>query len=153
MAEVVKNLPAMQETQVWSLGWEDPQEEGMATHSSILAWRVPWTEEPGGLQSIQWQRVGHDWSDWACTHIFSIFTSYMWAWKDVSVSFRVQCYVCPWLTLFCIAQIFFNCYWFLFLWSIKYWENYLKSFSLMMNSCIFPYTSVNIGLIFLRWFY
>ena len=49
---MVKNLPAMQETQVQSLGREDPLEEEMATHSSILAWRIPWTEEPGGLQSI-----------------------------------------------------------------------------------------------------
>ena len=47
---MVKNLPAMQNTRVWSLGWEDPLEKGMATHSSILAWRIPWTEEPGGLQ-------------------------------------------------------------------------------------------------------
>ena len=51
MAQVVKNLPAMQETWVLSLGQEDPLEEGMATHSSILAWRIPWTEEPGSLQS------------------------------------------------------------------------------------------------------
>ena len=50
MAQMVKNLPAMQETQVWSLGREDPLEKKMATHSSILAWRIPWTEEPGGLQ-------------------------------------------------------------------------------------------------------
>ena len=57
----VKNLPAMQEMQVQSLGWEDPLEEGMATHSSILAWRIPWTEEPGGLQSIGSQRVRHNW--------------------------------------------------------------------------------------------
>ena len=49
VAQVVKNLPAMQETQVRSLGQEDPLEKGMATHSSILAWRIPWTEEPGGL--------------------------------------------------------------------------------------------------------
>ena len=59
----VKNLPAMQEskvTQVAALSWEDPLEEGMATHSSIPAWRVPWTEEPGGLQSTGSQRVGHD---------------------------------------------------------------------------------------------
>ena len=49
---MVKNYPAIQETQVRSLGWEDPLEEGMATHSSILAWRIPWTEEPGGLQYI-----------------------------------------------------------------------------------------------------
>ena len=60
MAEMVKNLPAMQETQVQSLGWEDPLEKGMATHSSILAWRIPWTEEPGGLQSLSLQRVRHD---------------------------------------------------------------------------------------------
>ena len=56
---VVKNSPAVQETQVQSLGWEDPLEEGMATHSSIPAWRIPWTEEPGGLQSMGSQRVGH----------------------------------------------------------------------------------------------
>ena len=57
---MVKNLPAMQETQVRSMGWEDPLEKGMATHSSILAWRVPWTEEPGGLQYMGPQRVGYD---------------------------------------------------------------------------------------------
>ena len=57
---MVKNLPAMLETWVGSLGWEDPLEEGMVIHSSILAWRIPWTEEPGGLQSIVSQRVEHD---------------------------------------------------------------------------------------------
>ena len=57
MAQTVKNLPAMQETQVQSLGWEDPLENGMATHSSILAWRILWREEPGGLQSMGSQRV------------------------------------------------------------------------------------------------
>ena len=51
VAQTVKNPPAMQETWVRSLGWEDPLEKGLATHSSILAWRIPWTEEPGGLQS------------------------------------------------------------------------------------------------------
>ena len=62
---VVKNLPAMQETQemqVWSLGQEDPLVEDMAPHSSILAWRIPWTEEPGGRQSMGSQRVRHDWA-------------------------------------------------------------------------------------------
>ena len=49
MAQIIKNLPARQETRVLSLGWEDPLEKGMATHSSLLAWRMPWTEEPGGL--------------------------------------------------------------------------------------------------------
>ena len=60
MAQMVKNLPAMQETQVRSLGQEDPLERGMATHSSILAWRIPWTEYPGGLQSMGSQRVRHN---------------------------------------------------------------------------------------------
>ena len=60
MAQMVKNLPAMQETWVRSLGREDPLEKEMATHSSILAWRIPWTEEPGGLQSMGSQRVGHN---------------------------------------------------------------------------------------------
>ena len=54
------NLPAMPKTQVRSLGWEDPLEKGMALHSSILAWRIPWTEVPGGLQSMESQRVGQD---------------------------------------------------------------------------------------------
>ena len=57
------------ETWVQSLGWEDPLEEGMATHCSILAWRIPWTKEPGGLQSMGSQRVGQDWSDLAQKHI------------------------------------------------------------------------------------
>ena len=57
---MVKNLPAMQETRVRSLGQEDPLEKEMATHSSILAWKIPWIEEPGRLQSMGSQRVGHD---------------------------------------------------------------------------------------------
>ena len=61
VAQMVKNLPAMQEAWVRSLDWEDPLEEGMATHSSILTWRIPWTEEPGGLQSMGLQRIGYDW--------------------------------------------------------------------------------------------
>ena len=60
MTQMVKNLPAMQETWVQSLGWEDPLEKGMATHSSILAWRIPWTERPGGLQPMGSQNIRHD---------------------------------------------------------------------------------------------
>ena len=63
VAQTVKNVPAIQErqeTQVRSLGQEDPLEKGMATHSSILAWRFMWTEEPGGLQSMRLQRMGHN---------------------------------------------------------------------------------------------
>ena len=61
MAQTVKTLPAVQETWVWPLGWEDTLEKAMAIHSSILAWRSPWTEEAGGLQTLGLQRVGHDW--------------------------------------------------------------------------------------------
>ena len=67
---MVKNLPAMPETWVRSLGQEDPLEKGMATHSSVLAWKIPWTEEPRGLQSMGSQRVRHD-----CV----TFTSLKWA--------------------------------------------------------------------------
>ena len=68
VAQWVKKLPAMQETpETWIrfLGWEDSLEEGMATHSSALAWRIPWTEKPVGLHSMGLQRVRHDWSNWA----------------------------------------------------------------------------------------
>ena len=60
MAQTVKRLPTMWETQVRSLGWEDPLEKEMAPHSSTLAWKIPWTEEPGRLQSVGSQRVGRD---------------------------------------------------------------------------------------------
>ena len=60
VARMMKNLPAVQETRVRSLGWEDPLEKGMATHSSILAWRIPWTEEPGRLQFMGSERVRYD---------------------------------------------------------------------------------------------
>ena len=66
------NLPAMQESQVQSLGWEDPLEKGMITHSSILDWRIPWTAEPGGLQSMGSQRVGHDWATFSIDIISNV---------------------------------------------------------------------------------
>ena len=58
--QIIKNLPAMRETQVSYLGWEEPLKEGMATHCSILAWKIPWTEEPDGLQSTGLQGIGHN---------------------------------------------------------------------------------------------
>ena len=70
MAQMIKNLPAMQETQFQSLGQEDPLEEEMATHSNILAWEIPWTEEPGGLQSMESQRAGHDWVKHSIAYIY-----------------------------------------------------------------------------------
>ena len=62
VAQMVKNLPTMLETWIWSLDQEDPLEKGLASHSSILAWRIPWTEEPGGLQSMGLQKVKSDWA-------------------------------------------------------------------------------------------
>ena len=73
VAQLVKNLPAMRETWVQSLGWEDPLEEGMTTHSSFLAWRMPWTEGPGGLLSKGLQRVGNDWVTFTSLHPFLEF--------------------------------------------------------------------------------
>ena len=74
VAQPVKNPPAKQETGGWSLGWEDPLEKEIATHSSVLAWRVPGTGEPGGLPSMGSHRVGHDWSDLAAAAA-AVFTS------------------------------------------------------------------------------
>ena len=73
MAQRLKRLPVVQETQVRSLGWEDPLEKEMATHSSILAWEIPWTEEPGGLQSTGSQRVRHDF-----TFTFTLHAWHYW---------------------------------------------------------------------------
>ena len=116
MAQLVKNPPAMWETWVWSLGWEDPQEKGkathssilekkssicsclliflekeMATHSSILAWRITWTEEPGVLQSMGSQRVGYDWA----TSLL-IFLG-VWGQREFWNCFSFQCYFLTWL--------------------------------------------------------
>ena len=73
VAQMVKKLPTMRETWLWSLSREDLLEKGLATHSSILAWRIPWTEEPGGLQTVGSQRVRYDWG----TNSFS-FTRFHW---------------------------------------------------------------------------
>ena len=77
VAQRLKRLPAMWETWVRSLGQEDPLDKEMATHSSILAWRIPWTEESGGLQSIGSQRVGHERSNWTCIHTYQCL--YKWS--------------------------------------------------------------------------
>ena len=72
MAQMVKNLPAIQETQVQSLDQEDPLEKEMASHSNILAWIIHWTEEPGGPQSMGSQRVRHDWANFTSSFVSSI---------------------------------------------------------------------------------
>ena len=90
MAQTVRNLPVMQETQVRSLGQEDPLEKGMATHSSIFAWRIPRTEEPGGLQSLGWQWVRHDWRINTSALLTLTFSEYwkleLWLWCSTVVS-------------------------------------------------------------------
>ena len=97
--EMVENLPAMQETWVQSLGWEDPLEKDMATHSSILAWRIPWTEKPGVLQSMGSQRVGHDW----VTHIFTFLFR-----RDSSTPILSNFRAVPTFQVFCHKLIFRN---------------------------------------------
>ena len=86
VAQTVTNLPAMWESQVWSLGWEDPLEKAMATHSSILVWRIPQTEEHGGLQSMGSQRVRNNWATYHFTP-------------------QIMCIVDPWTMLVWIAQV------------------------------------------------
>ena len=76
LAQSVKTLPAMLETQVQSLGGEDPPEKEMATHSSILAWKIPWTEDPSGLWSMESQRVGHDWETITFTFPFWLLSPF-----------------------------------------------------------------------------
>ena len=78
-AQMVKNLPAMQETWVRSLGLEDSLEKRMATHSSILAWKIPWTEEPGWLQPMGSQRVGHNWPTHRLWALYRTKYSHTWA--------------------------------------------------------------------------
>ena len=92
VAQTIKNLPAVKKIQVRSLGGEDLLEKGMATHSSILAWRIPWAEEPGGLQSMGLQRVGHD---WATNNTYTV---------DLQrcVSFRCTA---KWISCVCISSV------------------------------------------------
>ena len=102
VAQLVKNPPEMWETWVWSLDWDDPLEEGMATHSSILAWRIPWAEESGGLQSMESHRVGHDWVTKHSTAQHSIFLE-NWHFLHINMYFgsvqslsRVRLFATPW---------------------------------------------------------
>ena len=105
---------------VWSFGWKDPLEEGMATHSSILAWRIPWTEEPGGLQSMGSQRVRHRWATKSsfhreCLNFFFLFERPQFCWiynSELSFfffsSFAILIY---YLTDFCLQRFWWESYW------------------------------------------
>ena len=107
-----KNLPAMQETQVQSLGWEDPLANGMATHSSILAWRIPWTEEPGGVQSMRSQRVRHKWASTKtrthtiCLKAMCIHVHFLFHWT-VGLYFLLICLLGCWSFSSHILAIFY----------------------------------------------
>ena len=93
MAQPIKNPPAMWETWVLSLGWEDALEEGMETHSSILASRILWTEEPGGIQSMELQRVGHNGATKHAAHMESFFLFFQLRKKAVfSSNFLSFCF-------------------------------------------------------------
>ena len=85
---MVKNLPEMQTTRVQSLGWEDPLEKGMAIHSNILAWRIPWTEEPAGLQSIGSQRVRHN--KHLMTHLLIHLITFFFFFAKKIVFFKIN---------------------------------------------------------------
>ena len=110
MAQKVNNLPAMHETQVWTLGWEDPLEKEMATHSNILAWKIPWTEEPGRLQFMGSQKVRHDWATnthflkgLGLTSLFSMLSLFKTCLHTSQIS-RVYC---PHLLLFvCFVSMY-----------------------------------------------
>ena len=99
VVQMVKNLPAMQGTQVWSVGWEAPLKKRMAIHSSVLPWRIPWTEEPSGLWSMGSQRVRHDWA-WA--HLFICLCQVLVA------TCRIFFFNCDVRTLSCSVQTQFS---------------------------------------------
>ena len=101
VAQMVKNLPVIQETQVRSLRWEDALEKGMAIHSSLLAWRIPWTEEPDGLQSMGSQRVGYNWTTnghllglLIVSMIFNCFLFKYFSWKMIAVLICIDLEFC-----------------------------------------------------------
>ena len=128
---VIKRLPTMWETLVWSLGWEDPLEKEMTTHSSILAWKISWTDEPGRQQSIGSQRLRHDWMtslSLSLLHLYSRYESF--AYMDLSVF----CIIVV-LSMICLRKVslpqcqFCRSFWFwllnLYLQSTRNWLLYI----------------------------
>ena len=108
---MVKRLPAMWEAQVQSLGREDPLEKGMAIHSSTIAWRIPWTEEPGRLQSMGSQRVGHDWA----TSLIALFIIYWLFFISSRSLLNLSCIFSILVSRICICNSFlFSRFWIIF---------------------------------------
>ena len=142
----------MQETQVWSLGRENPLVEGMATHSSILAWRIPWMEEPGWLHSTGSQRVAHDWSDFTGRHAYlgNSFVTWFPAWTpiflpssvhDLCVSMEVKGLTKYSVNTQLISQGLLCLRRSLFLWSLILWKHEKLSPVFRLHQTIF--TQVN----------
>ena len=106
VAQKLKHLPAMQETRVQSLGWEDPLEKEMATHSSVLAWRIPWREEPGRLQSTGSQRVGHDWAtSLLLSSMFQFFNINGHFQENIKTYWTEQSTIKIYHLVFCISSV------------------------------------------------
>ena len=137
---MVKTLPAMQENWIWSLHWEDHLEKGMATHSSILAWRIPGMGEPGGLPSMGSQTVGHDWSDLAAVSRF-LNLCHVYC-------YLLFVYVILYITLYCLNILlnnffplcfgsFYFCVVLHFIDLCLYLCNFLSSYSLNLLRCSF----------------
>ena len=125
VAQMVKNLPAMQETWVW-LGWEDPLEKGTATHSSILAWRIPWTDEPGRLQSMGSQRVRHNWATFTHSLMSGEYFMIPFTKNDLKLCLYFE-----------TLSLFPNCYDF-----ELYWNN-SSSYIKFMNSPLNNFFTIN----------
>ena len=123
---VVKNSPAIQETWVQSLGQEAPLDEDMATHTSILAWRTPWTEKPGGLQNMASQRVRHIWCDWAFTHACTLLLTKFQAWIKIHRFFH--CFL-PVPGYFSESHLAFIGYFFSNLWQYSVFLTFHNIFS------------------------
>ena len=109
LTQLVKNPRTMQETPVWFLGWEDPLEERTATHSCILVWRIPWTEEPGRLQSTGWQKVRLDWATFTFTISYSLGIHKFVLYICVSISEQS-------LIPRFFFNVYFSCFLLAFLW-------------------------------------
>ena len=107
VAQMVKNPPAMRETWVQFLGWENPREEEMATHSSILAWRIPWTEEPGGPQSVGSQRVRYHRATKSSTRVFISYSFLLWfivkGFPLFEFRYTHRCMHMLYITIYCIT--------------------------------------------------
>ena len=138
------SLPAVWETWVWSLGWEDPLEEIMATHSSVLAWRIPWTEEPGRLQSVGSQRVGHNWASNTHTHTPFIVIVRYWLYSVLlhSISLWLILFIVVYTSSFPTAVVHLlspSSYWYPGVCSLYPWVCFL--FVIFTSLLYFPYST------------